>query len=140
MARAMKAPGYATRDEVCPKHGITFPQMFFPAVPGQAGFWSGQCEKCAEDIRLDRQADYILSKVPHAELIRIADEEPQPTDQQIEQETDTRIESLAQRYLDDLEECRPGIAGEIRAFHRQQAWDRARERKKAQIIESLRGA
>src|SRR5690242_17285712 len=53
---------HLTRVQRCEEHGLDFVQLFHPRQPRQEPFWSGQCERCAEDEQLSTDADYLLQQ------------------------------------------------------------------------------
>jgi hypothetical protein len=61
MTEAQTVGRLIMRPEFCELHRRDFVKTFFPPVPGQAGFWIGECEKCTRDKDLVRQADALLS-------------------------------------------------------------------------------
>jgi hypothetical protein len=112
---AVETAGVVTRMENCSKHG-PFPQVLFPTVPGQQGFWAGTCEGCERDKELERQARLRI-EARRDEIQRRASERVSRLEKQIAKES-------KQRLADYLAEVKDETAPQFDAWVRSETWKR----------------
>jgi hypothetical protein len=63
MSTATETAGITTRMSRCDRHNREYPEVFFPAIPGQQGFWTGSCPGCEDEARREqRVVEYLMSR------------------------------------------------------------------------------
>ena len=123
-----------TREQHCETHaGRLYFQVWLPDWQ----HWTGQCDKCAEQERLEGQAKAILATRSAEKCSRI-EARCKPDEKQIERETEEIIEREAQRLVDAMEERRPEFEAEIRRQHWERCEQDVETEMLGEIVEQLR--
>jgi hypothetical protein len=130
------ATEYPTREYTCTKHGHTWTQQQFFQVPE---VWLPGCDECEKEERRLHQARENVSKREAEQRERVA-ERCKPNEEEIKRRTDTRIEGLAQAYLDELEASRARLDADIRRESWEEINQDVYDEMIAEEIEKLKGA
>ncbi|MGA8872478.1 MAG: hypothetical protein WB460_15125 [Candidatus Acidiferrales bacterium] len=89
---ATETAGICTRMSKCDRHNREYPELFFPTVKDQQGFWTGLCPGCEDEAKLEQRiVEYLMSQKDE-----IASE---ATKTILEREHQTRIAKRAKKDL-----------------------------------------
>ena len=97
MSAATQLAGQASRMARCETHGLNYPQIFFPGVEGQPGFWVGACSDCESDEKLAQRADEML-RAHTAEIIREAQQAIGKREAEIQKRTGKSLAADVSEY------------------------------------------
>src|SRR5690349_9433368 len=97
MSGAVQSAGQLSRMMRCEAHGLEYPQVLFPKLDGQEQFWTGKCDLCAEDERLQFRARNMAQE-NKSEVDRRAQTAMDGCEKEIRERTDAEIKS----YLEDV--------------------------------------
>jgi hypothetical protein len=123
---AAETAGVVTRMANCSAHGL-FPQVLFPAVPGQQGFWAGLCDTCSKEEALRQQARQRI-EARRGEIDQRVNERMAKLEKAIQKETKERIE-------DYLREVREEVAPQFDDWVRSEIWKREEREIENDLVE-----